>query len=110
QDRTGVHDDLNRRQKLRPQEHEDTRHVEEEGQHPKHAVNRILASDGQKRADNAGKRQVVEGRGEHGSPWLKRSCNEICHEKEPSASLIRLVQVAPAARRYSFSWNLPFPG
>ena len=66
QDGARVHDDLHRRQKLRTQQQEDTRHVQEERQHPEHTVDGIFPRDGQKRARDAGGRHVIEGCGNQG--------------------------------------------
>ena len=66
QDGARVHDDLHRCQELRAQQQEDARHVQEERQHPEHAVDGIFPRHGQKRARDAGGRHVIEGCGKQG--------------------------------------------
>jgi hypothetical protein len=51
-----VHDDLNRREELCADEHEDPGDMQEQGKDPQHAVDRIAACDGQPRARDAGGR------------------------------------------------------
>jgi len=78
QDRARVDDDLHRRQKLRAQQQEDARDVQEQDQHPQHAVDRIPARDREEGARHADDRHVIEsdlcGEGVHGFlPGIVRS-------------------------------------
>jgi len=56
EDGARVQDHLDRRQKFRAREQENACHVQEQREHPEHAVDRISASDGQNRAGDAGGR------------------------------------------------------
>ena len=91
---------LYRSQKLRAQQQEDARDVEEKSQHPKHAVNGIPPRHSQNRACNASGRHIVES----------RLCGKQCHQPENVLNVADdVLTVAPLRCRRRLATHQPRP-